>query len=46
MSRNETYTRDMHNYVQYWEDILEELHQPTPGPRLLFLKVFGPTLIG
>ena len=36
MSRNETYARDMHSYVQYWEDILEELHQPTPrAPPLL-----------
>ena len=30
MSRNETYARDMHGYVQYWEEILEELHRPTP----------------
>ena len=30
MSQNETYARDMHSYVEYWEDILEGLHQPTP----------------
>ena len=42
MSWNETYARDMHSYVQYWEDILEELHQPTPRAPPSFLEGFWP----
>ena len=42
MSRNETYARDMHGYVQYWEDILEELHQPIPPAPPSLLEGFWP----
>ena len=38
----ETYARDMHSYVQYWEDILEELHQPTPRAPPSLLEGFWP----
>ena len=34
--------RDMHSYVQYWEDILEELHQPIPRASPSLLEGFWP----
>ena len=42
MSCNESYARDMHGYVQYWEDILEELHRPTPPAPPSLLEGFWP----
>ena len=44
ISHNETYAKDMHSYVQYWEDILEELHQPTPRAPPSLLEGFWPNI--